>query len=56
MRTEPKIKAVPQAVAQAELRSVATMIDVMVVAYCKTHVIAVEAFLMMICRTASLKK
>jgi hypothetical protein len=35
VRVEPRIKAALQAVAEGELRSVANMIEVMVVAYCK---------------------
>ena len=42
VRVEPRIKAALQAVAEGELRSVANMIEVMVVAYCKAHGVPVE--------------
>lgn len=42
VRVEPRIKAALQTVAERELRSVANMIEVMVVAYCKAHGVPVE--------------
>ena len=42
VRVEPRIKAALQTVAEGELRSVANMIEVMVVAYCKAHGVPVE--------------
>ena len=44
VRVEPRIKAALQAVAEGELRSVANMIELMVVAYCKAHGVPVEGF------------
>ena len=42
VRVEPRIKVALQAVADRELRSVANMIEVMVIAYCQTHGVPVE--------------
>ena len=42
VRVEPRIKAALQAVAGRELRSVANMIEVMVVAYCEPHGVSVD--------------
>ena len=42
VRVEPRIKAALQAVAGRELRSVANMIEVMVVAYCKAHEVPID--------------
>lgn len=42
VRVEPRIKAALQIMAERELRSVANMVEVMVLAYCKTHGVAVE--------------
>ena len=42
VRVQPRIKAALQVVAERELRSVANMIEVMVVAYCKAHGVSVE--------------
>ena len=41
VRVEPRIKAALQAVAARELRSVANMIEVMVVDYCKANGVSV---------------
>ena len=37
VRVEPRIKAALQTMAEQELRSVANMIEVMVVAYCRSN-------------------
>ncbi len=42
VRVEPHIKAALQSAAERELRSVANMIEVMVVAYCRTNGIPME--------------
>lgn len=42
VRVEPRIKAALQTVAGRELRSVANMIEVMVVAYCKANGVSVD--------------
>lgn len=42
VRVEPRIKAALQVMAERELRSVANMVEVMVLAYCKTHGVGVE--------------
>jgi hypothetical protein len=42
VRVEPHIKAALQSAAERELRSVANMIEVMVVAYCRANGIPME--------------
>jgi len=42
VRVEPRIKAAIQTMAELELRSVANMIEVMVVAYCKANGVPVD--------------
>lgn len=42
VRVEPRIKAALQAAAESEMRSLANMVEVMVVAYCRTRDIPVE--------------
>ena len=42
VRVEPYIKAALQAAADGERRSVANMVEVMVLAYCKTNNVPVE--------------
>ena len=42
VRVEPRIKAALQTVAERELRSVANMIEVMVVTYCKANGVPVD--------------
>lgn len=37
VRVEPPIKAALQGAAEREMRSLANMLEVMVVAYCRTH-------------------
>lgn len=37
VRVEPQIKAALQAAAEREMRSLANMVEVMVVAYCRTN-------------------
>lgn len=37
VRVEPPIKAALQVAAEREMRSLANMLEVMVVAYCRTH-------------------
>lgn len=37
IRVEPPIKAALQAAAEREMRSVANMVEVMVIAYCRTN-------------------
>lgn len=37
VRVEPHIKAALQLAAEREMRSLANMVEVMVVAYCRTH-------------------
>ena len=41
-RVEPRIKAALQRVADQEIRSVANMIEVMVLAYCKANGVPVD--------------
>ena len=41
VRVEPRIKAALQTMAEQELRSVANMIEVMVVTYCKANGVSV---------------
>ena len=43
VRVEPHIKAALQAAAGKELRSLANMVEVMVLSYCKSNRIAVPA-------------
>ena len=42
VRVEPRIKAALQKVADNQMRSVANMVEVMVVAYCKANGVSVE--------------
>ena len=42
VRVEPRIKAALQSAAEREMRSVANMLEVMVVAYCRDRNISVE--------------
>ena len=42
VRVEPRIKAALQSAAEREMRSVANMLEVMVVAYCRDRNIPVE--------------
>ena len=42
VRVEPRIKAALQSAAEREMRSVANMLEVMVVAYCRVREIPVE--------------
>ena len=42
VRVEPRIKNALQAAADLELRSLANMVEVMVIAYCKAHGIPVD--------------
>lgn len=42
VRVEPRIKAALQTVAERELRSVANMIEVMVLAYCRANGVPVD--------------
>ena len=42
VRVEPRIKAALQAAAEREMRSVANMLEVVVVAYCRSHGVPVE--------------
>jgi hypothetical protein len=42
VRVEPRIKIALQAAAEREMRSVANMLEVMVVAYCRAREIPVE--------------
>lgn len=42
VRVEPKIKAALQTAAERELRSLANMVEVMVVAYCRANNISIE--------------
>lgn len=42
VRVEPRIKVALQTVAERELRSVANMIEVMVLAYCKANGVPVD--------------
>ena len=42
VRVEPRIKAALQAAAESEMRSLANMVEVMVLAYCRTRDIPVE--------------
>lgn len=37
VRVEPPIKAALQVAAEREMRSLANMVEVMVIAYCRTH-------------------
>ena len=37
VRVEPQIKAALQVAAESEMRSIANMVEVMVVAYCRAH-------------------
>jgi len=42
VRVEPRIKKALQAAAEGELRSIANMVEVMVVAYCRANNVPVE--------------
>ena len=42
VRVEPHIKAALQSAAEREMRSLANMIEVMVVAYCRAHSVPLE--------------
>lgn len=42
VRVEPKIKAALQTAAEREIRSLANMVEVMVVAYCRANNIPIE--------------